>query len=1737
MTDRNLVIKAIVDSTQASTGIQDIIRNLKGLQSELFKLGKGQKVADLQSLAEQYRKVYGPDLARNIREATDALKQFEQIRLKTRTQATGAAAGFLKADRLGDKGFAPSATLGRAVPSQQELAAATARATSFLEQQVVEVQKLRLEFEALGQEAPLAYRALVISQIEAIDLEQQLQAILGGGTAVEATLLRRRDIINQTNQQLLEQKVALESAAQAQLAPQVQRKIEQGLQQIRQQNKLLQDAVILEQQIAQAEAEIADIRGQAAGSIFEVLPESQEALNRALQRQDRVDIGDDEQVKIEKINRLYKEQAELRSKAASLGTRGKAALNEQKVQQALAGQLPFLKEIEKRQGALLLQRELLFTPGGLGRIAPELLTQISLLHRLQLQLKQVEVGTARFNQIQRQLRATVEQVNATVASGGTGAVITALDPAQFKAGLEASMSGMQRLFQSVFSDLGRRFTATLQFAISAAILFGVQRFIREFFQTVVEVERAFADIETALSLDIDAERGTVEFRRQVEEVRQDVLLLADEFNVLPTEANEAAFKMVARFDDVGNAMVALRAQLLATKVSTIDQGEVLRALTAVAEGFASANLAINETLTIQERLLVRETEAARGYGKALDIAVHIQQQFGIEVEDTLEGTARATETFKSLGFTLIQTEALVAAVSRQLGQTGSQASEKLVRSLGQIAAPKIRNALLDLAATTESFNLQTKDFAQGADAWFKIANQIDRISKADPAAANQILQIIGQRREVEAVAAALGTADLQKAIIGGEVAAIGAAEDRFSFLEKTASETLKSIAAGFQELAQNFERLGGLASVKLFLAALDEILDFVNEALKLVIDLFDAIDNVFGFDLTGFTRSVISVAAALGLALKIAKELRVTFLALTGTQLGARVSQLLSGFFVAKGAAAAGASGLLGPSGAPIGAAAATTRFGKFSAALGAASGGIAFFVAAIAGAVISIRALDERTKRLADAFKEGREAASLASATAFGDIRRAGIDPTSPEAQQIIHNAELEAAKAWAQIAESAIPSMLERFGASLDAPFGAGLIPGGTTLGKPTRTEELKFAADFPEEIPGSREHFLETVNRLDALLLEDAVNIFREDIAEIEFTPEQIEAIQREVQFGEGPAGFDPVKGIGKFRIETTEEIVALMEKQVGAALDRLAEDAGDASANAAKNASVATDIQGVFSFWAEVMGAADLLIEEISRSIEGLQRELDQLDIDVQLGRRHPGSVPEERRRLAELIRLETDALVQIGAPQEEIDANFKKADAALIQSTDDFIAIGDQLLENGKEARSDREQRALEMLILSERIRRFTAEGLTERVLVEQNALNEVLKQDTLSMLKAAVVAAQQAKSLAFTFTERQAASRVLSAAFGELAEFWQNFGDDFGIESDAELARQVLEDKERRDELTDQLNKAAIARTRIRGPALSQATGLKADAQGALQELKKAQDEKRFGDAEAIRQTLREISAQQAQLELRTIIAAARARASARDALTQQGIALGALIAEQRLVGRIIGINSAEWHDLGFAIKSATAQLLDMVLELESLNRILGGDLTNPLTQAENAFIDASRALQLVNQSGEGELERARAELAKNQSEAGLERARFDVALFDLKFLVETDQLGTGGYISALRALLEQVDVTSHQGMSIWQEINSLIEGLTEDIGDMAFNIPGSIRLPTLFEVRRAVEADSLGVSYIDNRQIDVRVNVETIADLGELLAVLSGSLQQTIPVEGQRLATGNSGLTVGPFG
>ena len=232
-------------------------------------------------------------------------------------------------------------------------------------------------------------------------------------------------------------------------------------------------------------------------------------------------------------------------------------------------------------------------------------------------------------------------------------------------------------------------------------------------------------------------------------------------------------------------------------------------------------------------------------------------------------------------------------------------------------------------------------------------------------------------------------------------------------------------------------------------------------------------------------------------------------------------------------------------------------------------------------------------------------------------------------------------------------------------------------------------------------------------------------------------------------------------------------------------------------------------------------------------------------------------------------------------------------------------------------------------------------------------------------------------------------------------------------------------------------------------------------------------------------------------------------------------------------MAEIFGYGTIEWSNVKKAYENMKAALMDQALELESINRLLGVDITDPYVKSQLALIDALQQQKAAELNG-GDLEKARAALAVKEAEMADIAAFYSDRLFTLKFDFDRGAISKGQYIASLQKFLSEVDTSTRQGKELWQEINGLIEGMSSDLSDMQFNIPGEIRLPTLFEVRRSLTADALGVNYQDNRQQDIRIYVDSDVDVAKVANAVNEGLGAQAATASARYAPGSATLTLG---
>lgn len=1370
------------------------------------------------------------------------------------------------------------------------------------------------------------------------------------------------------------------------------------------------------------------------------------------------------------------------------------------------------------------------------------------------------------------IRLEANQLLATVRQLGSADIPPLFDEAE----LLGDMGFLQRTLLTTFTGLGQRFRATLQFALSGALLFQAQRLAREFFQAMVDVQKSFADIASSLEFDINTEgfeRGTFEFERRLEGARREVLKIANDLNVLPVEANEAAFQMISRFSSIDAALIATRAQLLATRVSTIDQSEALRALTAVAESYGQT---IDDSVTGQER----QIRIAQLYAQALDGAVVIQQQYGTTVEDTIEGSAGLAELLAAQGFSLAQTQAMISQVIQRTAVTGATAADKIGRSIGQLTNPAVRDKVLELAAGLDNFFLTAEDFTDAEEALRRINEELERLEATDPSAAiramNDLTQIIGQRREAAFVAPLLGTADQQAEIVDSIAAGAGAAEERFSVLAKTVDQLLQSIVVRFQELAQNVERIGLLSPLQVFLEVLDKALSLLNGITLTVESLIGLFNRIripgIGIGLGDAAKNAFSLL----LAFTALKSLGTAIVATMGKLTGGKGLDMLRQLFTAITGAKTAQAGsalldIVGGIGIP-----GRRRAGAPGTADGEAARSLAIlprFAAGLRAFVQSpLAALDDVSRALFATFT--RLTTQLATSNAVTLLTIAAEDGLAAARSRlnlaslgslftglagvigtiIRFVGRLAIGLGVITIAVSAIGSLFEIIGGIPRAIQGVGQEIEADRAARRTELEETGLdparakieqleeeIADLGQKLGDRLASFTGTIT--DAVL-QGLFNVAPHFPGTSQQLGEQIEDAQVELLEARILEIIDVTRSLRDLPqvnaeaeqnlAEANEKVDALiaqyllfldMPPAIGAPA-RI--ERGAILAELLEQSDIAIETVD------ELLGGATDAVEGTANAITEALREIQQrLSIGV--------ISPEDASR--EIIKQVENAAALLKAAtregnQDDIDAAqnaFNEAQQAQVQVFEAEKNFAQEIAGFSRagipEARAnlDVARSFLERALVEHADKPFLIKRLYLELAQAERALNEAIREEARQRLQLELDRSR-------TFADQLAAIQALQRAIEAEIIAREGAAEFFSGRAQGTVEEQgTLIDLENQE--ADVRMRQAILRARLnvleKASSLDNLAAIQANIAGLQAELA----EMRARGDEPLELQEKAIEIQNEIANLRLAEADRRAAFFRLTAGTGDEIkaAQADLRAAQDRLATITALGGAETqqgYEAELDVLRARARLADLASRFADLTRRATSDLTDSL---EQAFLDVAAAQDALKQAN-GPLEKLQAEIDLANAEASAQQAFYDRRIDDLDFLFQTDQIGRAQYIAGLRALQAGVDRTTRQGEEIWRDLELQIRSLTDQAADLSFNIPTEIRLPTLFEVRRALAADQMGVSYMDNRQMDITIEVRDATDLGTILATITGSIGGGIVPAAGRFATGAAGLTLGAF-
>ena len=261
-----------------------------------------------------------------------------------------------------------------------------------------------------------------------------------------------------------------------------------------------------------------------------------------------------------------------------------------------------------------------------------------------------------------------------------------------------------------------------------------------------------------------------------------------------------------------------------------------------------------------------------------------------------------------------------------------------------------------------------------------------------------------------------------------------------------------------------------------------------------------------------------------------------------------------------------------------------------------------------------------------------------------------------------------------------------------------------------------------------------------------------------------------------------------------------------------------------------------------------------------------------------------------------------------------------------------------------------------------------------------------------------------------------------------------------------------------------------------------------------------------------------ELGALQAQAEIRSI----------EDQMRQEGVAITTAWARSGVTsGDSLGSASVDIYAASLSLQAALpgtreyfealgnlrqaqAAYADVVLEHNSTLRKLSIDITDPVANAL-AELESARANLAAADSP---FEQAKASLDVRNAEANAEQAAFQQRIGDLQTNEQLGRLSFNTYMSYLqseRDRLAAIGNRTRQQQDQLNEVDKLMQAAAEQMSGQ-FNL-GDIKLPTVYEVRRAVGAQ-LG-AYNQGSQQTVYQSTVTISgvDFGAVVGYLQSAM------------------------
>ena len=440
--------------------------------------------------------------------------------------------------------------------------------------------------------------------------------------------------------------------------------------------------------------------------------------------------------------------------------------------------------------------------------------------------------------------------------------------------------------QTARQAVGSAFITTGRYAISGAATYGLLNIIQNTVRETQQLERELAALSGAF--DQAGESGEGAFkgaREQILQLSRETGAQADQMalayrQLLPVVAGEGASGVVDTEAARRTGRLSKKAFQFA-EVTGLDVREITDSLTSIRVAFRE---------TFEADFGAGAAGIDKGFESFLDTAINLEDQMGVLARETVTFTADLAPMAAASGFTATQLAGLGAVMQQISGRSGAALAEAFGRILAVFTDS--REEILSLTGSLPGFNVQkiAQGFATNEidEVLAQVILGINTLKKDAPEAARGVQDVftkmLGGRREGATFNALIenGTQSLA-AIREALGAASGEGQDALS---KRYAKVQDSIQSSFERMKQSFESLvhniiaSGLGdAIAYIIQAFGGMLNVMNDVIEFMAKFGGVMDGIparilfIGAALLGVTKAfrALQALAKTGLIIDIAQ--------------------------------------------------------------------------------------------------------------------------------------------------------------------------------------------------------------------------------------------------------------------------------------------------------------------------------------------------------------------------------------------------------------------------------------------------------------------------------------------------------------------------------------------------------------------------------------------------------------------------------------------------------------------------------------------------------------------------------------------------------------------------------------------------------------------------------------------------------------------------------------------------